>query len=127
MAVTFANPVTLESASVTSGVANVSSFTVSNNVVTVNLTGVVNAQRLAVTLKKVCDGTNSGDVVIRMGVLAGDTGGNGTVKATDVSQAKLQSGRAVTGSNFRNDVNVNGSINATDVSSVKSKSGTALP
>jgi hypothetical protein len=52
---------------------------------------------------------------------------NGVVNASDVSQAKLQSGQPVSSSNFRNDVTVNGSINASDVSSVKSKSGTALP
>jgi dockerin type I repeat protein len=73
------------------------------------------------------DDVGSGDVVIPMGVLVGDTTGNGSVNATDVSQTKLQSGQPVTGSNIRNDINVNGSINATDVSSVKLKSGTALP
>ena len=62
-----------------------------------------------------------------MGVLLGDTSGNGTVNATDVSQTKLQSGQPVTSANFREDVNANGSINATDVSSVKLKSGTSLP
>jgi hypothetical protein len=62
-----------------------------------------------------------------MAVLVGDTTGNGTVNATDVSQTKGQSGQAVTGTNFRADVNANGSINGTDVSFVKSKTGTALP
>ena len=41
--------------------------------VTINLSGVANAQRLGVTLKNVCNGTISGDVLIPMGVLAGDT------------------------------------------------------
>ena len=72
-------------------------------------------------------GNNTPVLQVPIGVLLGDTTGNGTVNATDVSQAKLQSGQAVTGSNFRNDITVNGSINATDVSSVKLKSGTALP
>jgi hypothetical protein len=62
-----------------------------------------------------------------MGVLLGDTTGNGSVNASDVSLTKLKSGQAVDNSNFRNDITVNGSINATDVSSVKLKSGTALP
>lgn len=125
--VTFAAPVTVGGVSATAGTISAGSFVVSANVVTINLSGVANAQRLGVTLSDVSDGTNLGSVQIPMGVLSGDTNGNGSVNATDVSQAKLQSGQALTGSNFRNDINVNGSINATDVSSVKLRSGTALP
>ena len=95
--------------------------------VTVNLTGVTNAQRITVTLLAASDGTNTGNVDIPMAVLIGDTTGNGTVSASDVSQTKGQSGQPVTGTNFRTDVNANGSINAGDVSLVKSKTGTALP
>ena len=68
-----------------------------------------------------------GDVTIPMGILIGDTSGNASVNASDVSQTKAQSGAAVTGSNFRTDVNANGSINASDVSAVKARSGTSLP
>ena len=128
MVVTFPTSVTLTGASVTSGTGSVGSFIGSGTaVITVNLTGVTNAQRLGVTLANVNNGTATGDVFIPMGVLAGDTSGNGSVTATDVSQTKGQSGQAVTGANFREDVIVSGSINATDVSAVKSKSGTALP
>ena len=70
---------------------------------------------------------NTSNVSIPMGVLLGDTTGNGTVTGTDVSQTKLQSGQPVSASNFREDVNANGAINGTDVSRVKLKSGTALP
>jgi dockerin type I repeat protein len=136
--VTFASPVavngnpnatvTLGTATIgTGGVANGGVVSVSGPVVTVPLTNVTNAQRVTVKLTSVTDGTNTGDVVIPMGILIGDTTGNGSVNASDVSSAKLQSGQAVTGSNFRTDITVNGSINATDVSSVKLKSGTALP
>ena len=127
MVVTFAVPVTVQSVSVTTGTGSVSSFTVSSNVVTVNLTGVTNAQRLGVTLHNVCDGTNQGDVLIPMGVLSGDVNGNGTVSAADVALTKAQVGHAVGGSNFREDVNANGVLNAIDVAIVKSKTGTALP
>ena len=127
MVVTFANPVAVDSVAVTNGTGSVASFSVSGNVVTINLTGVTNAQRLGVTLVNVCDGTNSGNVLIPMGVLAGDTSNNGTVSGTDVSQTKLQSGQAVSASNFREDVNANGAINGTDVSAVKLRSGTSLP
>jgi hypothetical protein len=127
MIVTFANTVTLTGASVTCGVGSVGSFSASGAQVTVNLTGVANAQRITVTLANVNDGTTVGDVAIPMGVLAGDTNGNGTVNAGDVSQTKGQSGQAVTGANFRTDVNANGSINAGDIGLVKAQSGTGLP
>jgi hypothetical protein len=80
-----------------------------------------------VTLLGVNDGTTIGDVSVQMGVLVGDTNGNGSVNAGDVAQTKGQSGQPVTAANFREDVNANGSINAGDVALVKSKSGTSLP
>jgi reprolysin-like metallo-peptidase family M12B len=109
------------------GASNGGAVTIAGAVVTVPLTNVTNAQRINVTLRGVNDGSGIGDVIIPMGVLQGDTSGNGSVTGTDVSQAKLQSGQAVTGSNFREDVVVNGAISGTDVSAVKLKSGTALP
>ena len=127
MIINFANPVTVESASVTSGTGSVSSFTVSGPQVTVNLTGVTNVQRITVTLFNVNDGTHMGDVPVSMGVLVGDVNGNATVNASDVSLTKSQVGQAVSGSNFREDVNANGLINSVDVALVKSKVGTALP
>ena len=127
MVVAFTNPVTVGGVSVTTGTGSISSFNTSGAVVTINLVGVTNAQRLGLTLASVSDGINLGSLMVPMGILAGDTSGNRAVSSSDVSQAKLQSGQAVTGSNFRNDINVNGSINATDVSGVKLRSGTALP
>jgi hypothetical protein len=125
--INFAVPVTVASASVTSGTGSVGSFSVSGSQVTVNLTGVTNAQKITVTLGSVNDGTNIGDVPISMGVLAGDTNESATVSAADVSQTKAQSGQAVTGSNFREDVNFNGAITAADVGLVKASTGTGLP
>ena len=125
--VTFANPVTVSSVSVTNGTGSVASFAVAGNVVTVNLTGVTDVQRLGVTLRGVCDGTNQGDVLIPMGVLGGDTNASTTVTAADVGQTKAQSGNTANAGNFRTDVNGSGSISAADVGLVKSKSGTQLP
>ena len=125
--VTFGAPVTVAGASVTTGTGTAGSPSVSGAVVTVNLTGVTNAQRMVLTLTSVNDGTTTGDVAIPMNVLAGDTGGNGGVSSTDVAQTKAQSGQAVGGANFREDVNANGSINGTDVAQVKSSTGTLLP
>jgi subtilisin-like proprotein convertase family protein len=126
--VTFATNVTVSDASVTSGGGSVvGSPAVAGSVVTINLTGVTNAQTIGVTLSNVSDGVNTGNVVVPMGVLQGDTSGNGAVSGTDVSQTKLQSGQSANAGNFRQDVVVNGTINGSDVSAVKLKSGTALP
>lgn len=140
--VTFSQPITFSTAAVTSGTGHVSGASVtrdsysrrlrnsdgnSETQVTINLTGVANAQVITVGLFDVTDGTHNGDVGIRMAVLVGDTTANGTVNVTDISQTKSQSGHAVTADNFRADVTANGVITATDVSLVKSKSGTALP
>ena len=125
--VNFAGNVSASSASVTSGTGNADNFSVSGAQITVNLSGVANAQVLTIKLGSVSDGASTGDVSVQMAVLTGDTTGEGTVNATDVSQTKLQSGQPVTSGNFRADVNANGSINGTDVSLVKFRSGTALP
>jgi hypothetical protein len=125
--VTFPVPVTVSSASVTSGAGSVSNFSVSGNTVTANLTGVTNAQRIAVTLVNVSDGTSAGDVMVSMGVLPGDTNADASVNSADIAQTKSQSGKAVGSSNFREDVNTDGSLNSADIALVKSKSGTALP
>ena len=125
---TFPSAVTFTNAAVTAGVGSVSGSAGSGtNTVTVNLTGVTNAQRITITLFSVNNGTTSGDVGVQMGMLLGDTSGNASVNASDVSQTKARSGQAVDATNFRSDVTVNGSINASDVSLVKSRSGTALP
>jgi hypothetical protein len=126
--VTFAVPVTFTSATMTSGTGTVSNTSGNGTTeVTVNLTGVTNAQTIAITLLSVNDGTSTGNVVIPMGVLIGDTSANGFVNSSDISQTKAQSGTATNLDNFRTDVTVNGLINSSDISTVKSKSGTALP
>ena len=72
-------------------------------------------------------GTQTGDLGIPMGILEGDTTGNGSVNSSDISQTKSQSGQTVSQTNFRTDVTTNNSINSSDISLVKSRSGTALP
>ena len=124
--VTFAQPVAFSSAAVMSGTGSIPTTMNSGNQVTLSLSGVTNAQTLTLALFDVSDGVKSGDVGIRMGMLVGDTGGNGSVNSTDVSQTKLRSGQAASQSNFRSDVNANGVINATDVSTVKIRSGLEL-
>jgi len=126
MVVDFTANVTVSSASVTCGTGTVSSFSVNGSEVTVNLTGVTNAQIITVMLH-VNSSVGSGDFPISMGVLVGDTNGNAAVNASDVSQTKSRVGQPVTGLNFREDVNASGTISSSDVALVKSNSGTALP
>lgn len=98
------------------------------NQYTVNLTSVPNAQYVSVTLNDVQDSAgNIGTVSSIMGVLVGDSNGNGAVNASDVAQTKAQVGQPITSGNFRSDVNANGTVNASDVAIVKSQVGTSLP
>lgn len=124
---TFANNVTVQSAAVSSGTGIVAGLSAAGNVVTANLTGVTSAQEIVVTLINVTDGINNSDVQATMGVLVGDTTGDGTVNASDAAQTKSQVGQPINATNFREDVNANGAINSSDVTFVKSKSGTGLP
>ena len=126
--VTFASAVTASGASVTSGTGTVDMVSGSGtNTLTIDLSGVTNAQTITVTLTGVSAGSGSGNIAISMGVLVGDSSGNASVNASDVSQTKGRSGQTTVGANFRSDVNASGTINASDVSLVKSRSGTSLP
>ena len=129
MVVTFAEPVTVSSASVASGNGTVPAggLSASGNQITINLAAVANAQTISVMLSGVSDGRDTVDVSVPMGVLIGDTNADRFTDAIDVSQVKSQSGHQVTTSNLREDVNVDGFIDAIDVALTKSKSGAALP
>jgi hypothetical protein len=126
---TFPLSVTFSSASVTAGTGTVSSSSGSGtNTVTVNLTGVPNAQRVTVTLFNVNDGgSGTANLTAQMGVLIGDSTGDGYVNSGDVVQTKSRSGITVISTNFRSDINANGAINDSDVSIAKANVGTALP
>ncbi len=128
--ITFSNAVVSGNASVTSGSGNVTgSPTFSGNTMTVNLTGVSDAQQITVTLSNVtdCFGSVLPDSMVTAGMLIGDTNANGAVNSGDVAQTKSQIGQPVSATNFRSDVNTSGSINASDVSIVKSEIGNGLP
>jgi hypothetical protein len=119
-------------AGVTSGAGSVSSSNIDSNDArnyAVNLTGVTNAQTIAVSLSNVTDsaGNSSAAISASMAVLVGDTTGNGAVNSSDIAQTQSQSGQPVTSDNFREDVTVNGLINSSDIAVVQSRSGTALP
>ena len=128
MVVTFATPIaSVGGASVTGTGSVVGSPSVSGAVVTVNLTGVTNAQTIVVTLNNVNDGVNIGNVAIPMGVLLGDTTGDGVVNSGDVTQVRRQSGLVADPTNFREDLTVSGVIDSGDITLVRRQVGTALP
>jgi hypothetical protein len=99
-----------------------------NHQVLVSLNGgTCNAQYITVHLTNVSDGTNTISPAVTLGLLIGDTNGNGAVNASDVAQTKAQSGTAACPPTFREDVNGDGLINASDVALVKSNVGNSLP
>jgi len=126
----FAHPLTsVSQATVTSGIASVTSGMIDGSDPSkyiVNITGVTDAQYLTIKLSGVSGTGVSSTVFGSVGILIGDTNGDGFVDAADTSQTKSQSGTHVTGVNFREDVNGDGFIDAVDVSLVKSMSGTTL-
>jgi hypothetical protein len=94
----------------------------------VNLSGVTTGQTITVTLTNAHDTAgHSGNVLVTMGVLVGDTNADKFVDSADITQTKSQSGKPVTSSNYREDVNADGFIDSGDITLVKSKSGNALP
>jgi uncharacterized protein (TIGR02597 family) len=126
--VTVNNALGTQGGRVTSGTGSVASVSgAGTGTVTVNLSGVANAQWNTVTLYGVSDGINTNDVAVQAGVLLGDSTGDRSVNSADISQTKSRSGQAVGSGNFRSDVAVDGSLNSADISLVKSRSGTALP
>ena len=130
MVFSFSNDVVSGSASVTAGTGVAAPPIFSANTMRVNLSGVTDVQKITVTLMNVTD--NFGQVLpntaVSMNMLIGDTNGNKTVNATDIGQTKTQSGIAVTGANFRQDVTVSGgTINASDIGLVKSRAGAFVP
>jgi len=133
--VTFSTPLTATpQAQVSAGVGQIGSngtangnVTVNGSTVTIPLTNVGNAQTLRVTLFGVTNTSGTSTVTIPINILIGDTSVNGSVTASDLGQAKAETGQPITLANFRADVNANGSITASDIAMVKSQTGTSLP
>ncbi len=129
---TFTNALTrVGTPSVTNGSGSVSISAIGNDPhqYVIELTGVTNAQNLAITLNDVQDaaGNFSSVTSASMTVLVGDVNSNGVVSNTDVASVKAQVAAPVDLSNFRNDVNANGTISNTDASIIKAQVGASLP
>jgi hypothetical protein len=102
------------------------------NQVTVNLTGVPNAQHVSVTLNGVQDsvGATLNNLVARMDVLLGDVNASRRVDSGDVSLVRQQTLQTITGpptGNFREDINASGRIDSGDVSIARQQTLTSLP
>ncbi|MDQ6911333.1 MAG: carboxypeptidase regulatory-like domain-containing protein [Verrucomicrobiota bacterium] len=127
---TFAAPVTVNGtpkAQVTSGTGSVSNVTVNGNKVSVDLTGVANAQDLTVTLFSVSDQTNTADVSVKMGVLLGDVNHTRLVDGNDVSAVQANTRQTLDVNNFIYDVNTTGLIDGNDVSTTQGQTRAFLP
>ena len=121
----FNSPVTVGEATI-EGAGKVDRVATSGSQVLVDVAGLANGRTVTVKLNSVSNGSSSTNVSVRMGVLAGDTNGNGQVNASDVSQGKSQSGQLLNAANFRSDVNMNGTTNSTDIGIVRAASGSSL-
>jgi hypothetical protein len=123
----FAVPVTFATAAVTSGTGLVAGTGTVDTQLTINLSGVTNAQTISVTLTGVTDGTTTNDVTVSMSVLTGDTNGDRSVNSGDAIQTRSRAGQATNASNFRSDVNSDGTVNSGDAIVVRSRTGTFVP
>ena len=127
--ITFGSNVTLASVAVAPSYVT-ATYSVSSNVVTIDLHGVLNAGRdgeLNINLRGVSDGTNLGFVSIPMGVLLGDVNGSGDVDSADVFLVRQQTLHNVTDANFREDINASGDIDSADVFIARKQTLTSLP
>lgn len=124
----FSPGVNFSGAIVSTGTGTISSSSTSSDhtQITVNLTGVANAQTIVVTLSGVTDGAVMNDVPVAMRVLSGDTNADGFVDAIDASQTQSQMGQTLSAANFREDVTINGLINSSDLLLVQGQSGTTV-
>ncbi len=111
------------------GTGAIGSISFVDNIMSVNLTGVADVQKITVTLIGMTDIFSQvlPDTAVSMNMLIGDTNGNKTVNVSDVAQTKAQSGSSVTVANFRTDVNVSGAITVSDIAQVKANAGHSVP
>ena len=127
---TFNGNVLSGSAAVTGGVGSVlGSPSFAGPTMTVDLTGVADAQKITVTLSQVTTSTSTVplDVSVSANMLIGDTNADKSVASGDVARTRTQVGVAVGAGNFRQDVTVDGTIDSADVAQVRSHVGNSVP
>jgi hypothetical protein len=94
--------------------------------VTLDLSGVEDAQALTLRLHNVTTNQSSADLTLPMRVLIGDVNGDGTVNSADALLTRKVSGQSADQTSFRADLNVDGAINSADAVIVRSRSGNFL-
>lgn len=127
---TFSSNVVSGTATVTTGIGSVAGSPVfSGNTMIVNLAGVIDVQKIGVTLSNVTSSNSQvlPNTTVNANVLIGDTTANKTVDSSDVSLTQSQVGQPVTSANFREDVRADGAINNPDVRLVRADVGHSLP
>jgi hypothetical protein len=127
---TFTNTIVSGSAAVTSGVGSVSGAPMfSGHTMTVNLTGVANAQQITVTLTNVTDAAARviPSVSLSMNVLLGDVNSSKRTDSGDVTVVRNHTVSVPDQQTFRFDVNASGRIDAGDVTATRNATVTVLP
>jgi hypothetical protein len=124
---TFSNDITSGSASVNGG-GTVANTSFSGSTMTVNLSGVPNAQQTVVTVSGVTDnfGQTMPDTAVTAAFLTGDVNGDRSVNTGDTLQTRNRSGQGTDTTNYRFDVNLDGSVSAGDAIIVRGRSGTSV-
>ncbi len=127
--VTFSNTMVSGGASVIGGTGSVvGSPTFSGHTMTINLTGVINAQTLTISLTNLTDTFSQVIASATLGAsfLIGDSNGDRIVNAGDAVQTRGRSGQATDATNFRSDVNLDGLVNSGDTAIVRANSGSSV-
>ena len=127
---TFTNYLTSGTVEITAGIGTIVGTPVfSGKTVTVDLTGVADAQTLVITLRDVTDRFSQvlPNSAFSVGFLKGDTNGDRFVNAGDAQQTRSRSGQLTNTTNFRSDVNLDGFIASGDATIVRNASGGFVP
>ncbi|MGI8821400.1 MAG: hypothetical protein ACR2ID_11125 [Chthoniobacterales bacterium] len=127
---TFSNNIVSGNAAVTSGTGSVTGTpTAAGNTLTVNLTGVTDAQQLGVTLSNVTDTSSQTlpNTVVNVRFLIGDTTDDRVVNGGDSVQTRGRAGQPADATNFRSDVNLDGTVNGGDAVVVRANAGHSVP
>jgi hypothetical protein len=88
-----------------------------------------NQQKITVTVTGAHDdqGNTLASAAATMGLLFGDTNGDGLVDQADVDRIESEQGQTTTSTNFHEDVTADGQIDTTDLTLAESRVGTMLP
>jgi Galactose oxidase, central domain len=122
---TFDAPVTSGNAQVVGGTATAGTPTFSGNEMRVPLSNVADVQVVTIELSGVNEGGATWDVPF--GFLIGDVDGNRMVAKADDNIFRIDQHQVVTGSNFRDDINLSGVVDRPDHLEVKAHARHSLP